>query len=158
MTTELPERMIITDQADIPAFATEAEEQAWWETHKLDTALYTDEDPNGELAALIPVRPGKRPSVAISLRLDPITLQKLRVLAADQGIGYQTLIKRWVDQAIAHANPIAPPLPQRPADPGRKQPVHTRMLTSRPRATPETERAQGAQRPTPPAAEPVGSR
>jgi len=72
----------------IPEFATLEEEAAFWDTHS--TADYEDE--------FRPVRArfAKRLSTGVTIRLDPDTLQKLRTLAQERGIGPTTLIRMWV--------------------------------------------------------------
>ena len=72
----------------IPEFASIEEEAAFWDTHS--TADYEDE--------FRPVRArfAKRLSTGVTIRLDPDTLQKLRTLAQERGIGPTTLIRMWV--------------------------------------------------------------
>ncbi|MGH8069789.1 MAG: CopG family antitoxin [Candidatus Entotheonellia bacterium] len=76
----------------IPEFASIEEETAFWDTHS--TADYEDE--------FRPVRArfAKRLSTGVTIRLDPETLEKLRVLAYKQGIGPTTLIRMWVLERI----------------------------------------------------------
>ncbi|HEX9870800.1 MAG TPA: CopG family antitoxin [Candidatus Tectomicrobia bacterium] len=72
----------------IPEFASIEEEAAFWDTHS--TADYEDE--------FRPVRArfAKRLSTGVTIRLDPETLQKLRAVAQERGIGPTTLIRMWV--------------------------------------------------------------
>ena len=74
--------------ASIPEFATIKEEAAFWDTHS--TADYENE--------FRPVRArfAKRLSSGVTIRLDPETLQQLRALAHERGIGPTTLIRMWV--------------------------------------------------------------
>jgi len=70
-----------------PAFATEAEERAWWETH----------DSVGEVdwsQATTVQLPNLRPStVSISLRLPIGMLEELKTLANARDVPYQSLLK-----------------------------------------------------------------
>jgi hypothetical protein len=72
----------------IPEFATIEEEAAFWDTHS--TADYE--------AEFKPVRArfAKRLSTGVTIRLDPDTLEHLRALAREKGIGPTTLIRMWV--------------------------------------------------------------
>jgi predicted DNA binding CopG/RHH family protein len=72
----------------IPEFASIKEEAAFWDTHS--TADYADE------FKPVRVRFAKRLSTGVTIRLDPETLQKLRAIAQEQGIGPTTLIRMWV--------------------------------------------------------------
>ena len=42
----------------------------------------------------------KRPKKAISMRFDVDTLDQLREIAEEKGIGYQTLIRMWVKERL----------------------------------------------------------
>jgi predicted DNA binding CopG/RHH family protein len=72
----------------IPEFATLEEEAAFWDTHS--TADYEAE------FKPVRVRFAKRLSSGITVRLDPDTLEQLRSLAQEKGIGPTTLIRMWV--------------------------------------------------------------
>jgi hypothetical protein len=72
----------------IPAFASIEEEAAFWDTHS--TADYEAE------FTPVRVRFGKRLSSGVTIRLDPDTLQQLRTMAQEKGIGPTTLIRMWV--------------------------------------------------------------
>jgi hypothetical protein len=83
----------------IPDFATIEEEAKFWDTHS--TADYED--------AFKPVRVrfGKRLSSGVTIRLDPDTLEKLRALARERGIGPTTLIRMWVLERLKEKEPSA---------------------------------------------------
>jgi predicted DNA binding CopG/RHH family protein len=72
----------------IPEFANIEEEAAFWDTHS--TTDYEDE------FKPVSVRFAKRLSTGVTIRLDPETLQRLRAIAREQGIGPTTLIRMWV--------------------------------------------------------------
>jgi predicted DNA binding CopG/RHH family protein len=72
----------------IPEFASIEEEAAFWDTHS--TADY-----EGEFRP-VRARFAKRLSTGVTIRLDPETLQKLRAVAQERGIGPTTLIRMWV--------------------------------------------------------------
>jgi hypothetical protein len=72
----------------IPEFTSIEEEAKFWDTHS--TADY-----EGEFKP-VRVRFGKRLSSGVTIRLDPDTLQNLRAVAQESGIGPTTLIRMWV--------------------------------------------------------------
>jgi len=78
----------------VPAFATEAEERAYWER----------EDSAGDLdwAKAEPVRfPILQPSTtAISLRLPVSLLEQIKIAAHKRDVPYQSLIKIWLAEKV----------------------------------------------------------
>jgi hypothetical protein len=83
--------------ARIPAFATVEEEAAFWDTHS--TADYEHE--------FRPVRArfAKRLSEGVTIRLDAETLEQLRTMAHERGIGPTTLIRMWVLERLKEKQP-----------------------------------------------------
>ena len=81
--------------AKLPKFANEQEEAEFWETH----------DSTGYLDNTLPVRvtfvDAREPKKQISLRLDNDTIEMLKAVARTKGIGYQTLIRLWVNERLA---------------------------------------------------------
>lgn len=82
----------LTDPSQVPAKMTEAEAQAFWDSHEvtdayLDKAQDVDEGP--------PVR-SPVSSQSITLRLETDTLKRLKSLADQKRMGYQTLLKSFV--------------------------------------------------------------
>jgi antitoxin component of RelBE/YafQ-DinJ toxin-antitoxin module len=53
------------------------------------------------------VRFGKRLSSGVTIRLDPDTLERLRAIAQEQGIGPTTLIRMWVLERLKDKEPSA---------------------------------------------------
>lgn len=78
-----------------PAFASEAEERAFWEDH--DTTDYVDWS-----AAKRIQFPNLKPSTAtISLRLPEGMLAELKVLANQRDVPYQSLLKVFLAERLA---------------------------------------------------------
>lgn len=78
-----------------PAFASEADERAFWATH--DTADHVDWS-RAERVRL----PNLKPSTAtISLRLPEGMLEELRVLANARDVPYQSLLKVFLAERLA---------------------------------------------------------
>jgi predicted DNA binding CopG/RHH family protein len=83
----------------IPEFASIEEEAKFWDTHS--TADYEDE------FKPVRVRFGKRLSSGVTIRLDPDTLEQLRAVAQERGIGPTTLIRMWVLERLKEKEPSA---------------------------------------------------
>jgi hypothetical protein len=90
-----------TSPSRIPEFATLEEEAAFWDTHS--TADYEDE------FRPVKVRFAKNLSQGITIRLDPVTLSKLRKLAHQQGIGPTTLARMWILEQLRGMEQQHPP-------------------------------------------------
>ena len=83
-----------TTPKDLPVFATEDDERAFWGDH--DSTEYIDWD-----AAESVVLPKLKPSTkAISLRLPEVMLNHLRMMANKRDIPYQSLIKVFLAEKI----------------------------------------------------------
>ena len=80
----------------IPAFRTEAEERRFWETH--DTSPFVDWN-----EARIAVFPNLKASTeTISLRLPAALLSELKALANKRDVPYQSLLKVFLAERVAH--------------------------------------------------------
>lgn len=79
----------------IPQFASEQEEAEFWATH--DATEFLNETEAVEVT-FVDARPPKK---QISLRLDAETIESLKAVATQKGVGYQTLIRMWVMERLA---------------------------------------------------------
>ena len=82
---------------DTPEFHSEAEEAAWCDRHQ-------------DLIADLLVKHGRRGSVPtknVSVRLPVTDLERARKLAEKRGIGYQTIIKTLLHEALKKESRIA---------------------------------------------------
>jgi predicted DNA binding CopG/RHH family protein len=78
----------------VPAFGSEAEERAFWETH--DTSPFTDWG-----KARVAVFPNLKPSTeTISLRLPAALLATLKALANKRDVPYQSLLKVFLAERV----------------------------------------------------------
>jgi hypothetical protein len=90
-------RMTIVHTLDeIPRFASETEEAAYWGTHALSEDLW-DRLPLVADDDLPTPHPRTR---SIAIRFDDVTLRRVKALAKKQHTGYQTLIKRFVAERL----------------------------------------------------------
>ena len=91
-------------QAVIPKFSNEAEEAAWWDTHRSEIeAEIRQRMKQKRTLTLGSLLQGERakPSQPITLRIPKEDLAKARRLAAQKGLGYQTYIKMLLREALA---------------------------------------------------------
>jgi uncharacterized protein (DUF4415 family) len=89
---------LVEDRRDIPTFQTEAEEAEYWATHTFGDQLLAELAPAREVDSRLP--PPRAPSSPITIRFESDVLHRLRALAAAKGIGYQTLLKRFVVERL----------------------------------------------------------
>ena len=95
-TTKRRRMTTIQHAVEIPRFTSEAEEREFWATHTLSRTVV-------EQAARAPDDPLPPPSPrtrSIPIRFDGTTIARLKALAAQRGIGYQTLLKEFVIERL----------------------------------------------------------
>lgn len=78
----------------VPAFASEAEERAFWE--RTDSTEYLNWS-NAERVRMPNLKPS---STAISLRLPVAMLERLKIEANKKDVPYQSLIKVWLSERL----------------------------------------------------------
>jgi predicted DNA binding CopG/RHH family protein len=82
---------------DAPEFRSEAEGAQWWDRHK-------------RLIADLVLKHGRRGAVHtknVSVRLPVTDIERARKLAEKRGVGYQTLIKTLLHEALRRESKIA---------------------------------------------------
>jgi hypothetical protein len=92
---------------EVPEFADDEEEAAWWDTHTPGPGMLKDArgvPPAGAPWLPIPAHPGRParrpPALPINLRLEADTVRRLRRLAEKKGTKYQTLLKTFVQERL----------------------------------------------------------
>jgi predicted DNA binding CopG/RHH family protein len=81
---------------DAPEFRSEAEEARWWDRHQ-------------DLTADLLLKHGRRgavPTKNVSVRLPVTDIERARKLAEKRGVGYQTLIKTLLHEALKRESKI----------------------------------------------------
>jgi predicted DNA binding CopG/RHH family protein len=81
---------IITDFETVPFFATTVEEVQFWEQHQIGQRLMQ--------SSL--VRVDANESTTITLRIDPRMLSRLKRLARQRYLNYQSMLKQWVAERL----------------------------------------------------------
>ncbi len=82
---------------DMPRFRSEAEEAKWWDRHQ-------------DLIADLLLKHGRRgavPTKTVSLRLPVTDIERARRLAEKRGVGYQTVIKTLLHEALRRESKVA---------------------------------------------------
>ena len=79
----------------LPSFVDEREEAEFWATH--DSTEYLDDTEPVEVTFV----DARVPKKLISVRFDSETLESLKIVARKKGMGYQTLIRLWVNERLA---------------------------------------------------------
>lgn len=87
---------VVRSWDDVPAFASEEQEAAFWASHELGEELLETMKP-GTVKGLPKPRARTRP---IAVRFDAVTLRRVKDLAARRGVGYQTLLKEFVTERL----------------------------------------------------------
>src|SRR6185312_13341614 len=97
--TTMPKRraplQIIHQLADIPAFADEAQEAAFWGTHRLSASLLEQPAPPTAEAA-----PPARATKSVTLRVEPALLARLQTVARQRQVPYQRLLKQFLEERL----------------------------------------------------------
>jgi predicted DNA binding CopG/RHH family protein len=85
----------------IPKFATEQEERAFWETKATDSTEYVDWS-KGSLVRFPNLQPSTK---TISIRLPENLLDSIRMQAHKLDVPYQSLMKIWLAEKAEEAVP-----------------------------------------------------
>jgi predicted DNA binding CopG/RHH family protein len=76
--------------AEIPDFASDTEENAYWQEHYLEARLMNSSLHRAEV----------RESTTITLRFDPRMLSRIKRLARSRYLNYQSMIKQWLSERL----------------------------------------------------------
>ena len=98
MPTRKQQSSTVDSWRDVPQFATETEEVAWWSTHEPGERLLTQMEP-------VPLTPEESKARSarthpVAIRFDESTLGRVRALAHRRHKGYQTLLKEFVVERL----------------------------------------------------------
>ncbi len=102
-TVDKPQNIGLDLKIEVPEFATEAEEAAWWPTQedKLFEA-FEKAAGAGKLRAAAYVR---KPLPTTTIRLDPADIALAKEQAAAKGLRYQTYLKMVLHEALRAGKP-----------------------------------------------------
>jgi len=80
----------VTDWETVPAFANLTEEAQFWESHQIDLRLMQ--------TSLVSTDTNE--STTITLRMDPRMLSRLKRLARQRYLNYQSMLKQWLAERL----------------------------------------------------------
>ncbi|MGF1678358.1 MAG: CopG family antitoxin [Candidatus Methylacidiphilales bacterium] len=80
----------ITAWIQVPDFPTVQEEQAFWQEHHISASLLNSAC----------IKAGGTESTTITLRIDPRMLARLKRLAGQRYLNYQSMLKQWVAERL----------------------------------------------------------
>jgi predicted DNA binding CopG/RHH family protein len=81
---------VVTDWESVPLFANIGEETRFWEEHQISQRLM-----QSSLAGT-----DTNESTTITLRIDPRMLSRLKRLARQRYLNYQSMLKQWVAERL----------------------------------------------------------
>jgi predicted DNA binding CopG/RHH family protein len=81
---------IVTDWEAVPVFNSMAEEARYWETHQISVRQMQ--------TSLVGTDTNE--STTITLRMDPRMLSRLKRLARQRYLNYQSMLKQWVAERL----------------------------------------------------------
>jgi predicted DNA binding CopG/RHH family protein len=81
---------MITDWDSVPVFHTTAEETRFWQEHQISQRLMQ--------SSLVGTDTNE--STTITLRIDPRMLSRLKRLARQRYLNYQSMLKQWVAERM----------------------------------------------------------
>jgi len=80
----------IASWSELPEFATEQEEARFWTTHQLSPGLMKASEHV----------PDSRESTTITLRFDPRMLSRIKRIARERFLNYQSMMKQWLAERL----------------------------------------------------------
>jgi predicted DNA binding CopG/RHH family protein len=81
---------VITAWTEVPKFASDEEEAAFWADARLEVRLMS-----GSLQ-----KSDNRESTTITLRFDPRLLARIKRIARSRYLNYQSMIKQWLSERL----------------------------------------------------------
>jgi predicted DNA binding CopG/RHH family protein len=85
-----PSLAVVNDWEDVPLFANIGEEATFWEGHQISLRLMQ--------SSLVSTDTNE--STTITLRMDPRMLSRLKRLARQRYLNYQSMLKQWVAERL----------------------------------------------------------
>ena len=81
---------VVTEWEEIPQFGCEHDEAKFWLSHRLDSKLMERSVIGADQSE----------STAITLRIDPRMLARIKRLARSRYLNYQSMIKQWISERM----------------------------------------------------------
>lgn len=87
----MPQLTQITTWDDVPLFDSEEAEAAFWSENAVDVRL---------MESSVAAASESNESVTISLRMDPRMLARIKRVARERYLNYQSMIKQWLSERM----------------------------------------------------------
>lgn len=84
---------LVTNWEEVPIFDSEEAEAAFWAENAVSARLMDSSVAGGSESA---------ESVTITLRIDPRMLARIKRLARERYLNYQSMIKQWLSERMEH--------------------------------------------------------
>jgi len=84
---------VISTWEEVPLFDSEEGEAAYWGDTRMDLRL---------MESAVAVGAESAESVTITLRMDPRMLARIKRLARERYLNYQSMIKQWLSERMEH--------------------------------------------------------
>ncbi len=81
----------ISNWEEVPLFDSEEAEAAFWGANRIDLRL---------MEAAVAAAPESSESVTITLRIDPRMLARIKRLARERFLNYQSMMKQWISERM----------------------------------------------------------
>ena len=81
---------VVAEWEEIPRFGCDHDEAKFWQSHRLDPKLMEQSVAGSDQSE----------STAITLRMDPRMLARIKRLARSRYLNYQSMIKQWISERM----------------------------------------------------------
>jgi predicted DNA binding CopG/RHH family protein len=88
-----------TRRAHLPAFRTDEEERAFWESHNPGDYLATTRPVEVQVSRRIREHVRERKQ-NLTLRMEPSRVKEIKAVAEERGVPYQTLMRMWIFERL----------------------------------------------------------
>jgi predicted DNA binding CopG/RHH family protein len=89
----------VTRRLQLPAFRTDEEERAFWETHNPGDYVASTQPAQVQVSRRIRERVRERKQ-NLTLRMEPSRVQEIKAVAEERGVPYQTLMRMWIFERL----------------------------------------------------------
>ena len=90
---------VVARKFRLPAFRTDEEERAFWETHSPGDYLPTTRVAQVQISRRIRAR-GRERKQNLTLRMEPARVKEIKEVAEERGVPYQTLMRMWIFERL----------------------------------------------------------
>ena len=89
----------VTRRVHLPAFRTDEEERAFWESHNPGDYMASTRPAQVQISRRIGERVRERKQ-NLTLRMEPSRVKEIKAVAEERGVPYQTLMRMWIFERL----------------------------------------------------------